>query len=406
MKTPILWTTLSFILMALIAVCSGLAQQADNTTIRRYSEEAEQAIKDKNLAAATAALEKLAQLTPDEPEVHANLGFVYYYGGDYENAAKAFKRALQLKPEMPEAKLMLGICYAHTGRFKESISTLEPAFRQPPNPEVGREIGLQLLHGYRGLGQNERAGKVAEEMIRRYPNDPEILYEVSRLYADRSLQVMLRLVDVAPNSAWKRMAFGQVHESQKQYDLAIVEYQNALKIDPKLPTLHYHLGHAILLNSPDKDSARDEALQEFQRELAIDPRNPDAEYELGEIYRERGQLEQAREHFLQATQNDSRFEEAQVALARVLISLGNPKEAVPHLETAVKLEPTDEVPHFLLARVYKTMGEATQSETEMQLYQKYHEIGDPHPEYRKELPPADPDGPTGQSPNAPGKDAP
>jgi tetratricopeptide (TPR) repeat protein len=379
---------------SLMGVSPALPQpQADEAEIRRYSEQAEQAMKDRNLPAASAALEKLAQLTPNAPEVHANLGFVHYYGGEYEKATEAFRRALELNPRMSEAKLMLGMCYAHTGRAKDAIPILEPAFHQPPNPEVGREIGLQLLHGYKGLGQNDKAGDVAEEMFRRYPNDPEILYEVSRLYADRSLQVMLRLVDVAPNSAWKRMAFGQVHESQKQYDLAIVEYQHALTIDPKLPGLHYHLGHAILLNSPDKDNARDEALQQFQQELAIDGRNPDAEYEIGEIYRERGQLAQAREHFQRATQNDSNFKEAHVALARVLITLGNPKEALPHLEAAVKLDPSDEVPHFLLARVYKTMGETTQSEAEMRLYQKYHAVSDPHPEYRREVSPlASPEG--------------
>lgn len=398
---------LSFPMTLVFGVCVELAQQpADQAAIRRYSEEAEQAMKEKNSAAAEESLEKLAQLTPNSPEVHANLGFTYFYDGNYDKATDAFKRALQLNPAMPEAKLMLGMCYAHTGRIKEAIPILEPAFRQPPNTEVGREIGLRLLHGYRGLGESEKAAEVGEELMNRFPRDPEILYEVSRMYADRSLQVMLHLVEVAPNSAWKRMAFGQVHESQKQYDLAIVEYQNALKIDAKVPTLHYHLGHAILLNSPDKDSAREEALQAFQQELAIDPHNPDAEYEIGEIYRQRGQLEPARDHYLRATQNDSTFEEAQVALARILITLGSPKEALPHLMIAVKLDPSNEIPHFLLARIYKTMGETTQSAAEMRLYQKYHEVGDPHPEYRKENPPGAPPGVTKQTLDSPVKPEP
>lgn len=407
MTASMLKILLIFTMTLVFGVRLGLAQQpADEAAIRRYSEDAERAMKEKNSVAAEAALEKLAHLTPDSPEVHANLGFAYFYDGNYDKATEAFKRALQLNPAMPEAKLMLGMCYAHTGRIKEAIPILEPAFRQPPNMEVGREIGLRLLHGYRGMGQNGKAAEVGEELINRYPRDPEILYEVSHLYADRSLQVMLHLVEVAPNSAWKRMAFGQVHESQKQYDLAIVEYQNALKIDPKVPTLHYHLGHAILLNSPDKDSAREEALQEFQQELAIDPHNPDAEYQIGEIYRQRGQLEQARDHYLRATQNDSTFEDAQVALGRILITLGSPKEALPHLLIAVKLDPSNEIPHFLLARVYKTMGETTQSAAEMQLYQKYHEESDPHPEYRKEAPPGAPPGVSSQTLDSPSKPEP
>ena len=120
-------------------------------------------------------------------------------------------------------------------------------------------------------------------------------------------------------------------------------------------------------------------MQEFQQELAVDPHNPDAEYEIGEINRERGQLDQAREHFLRAIQNDSRFEEAQVAVARILVDLKKPKEALPYLLVAVRLDPADEISHFLLARVYSALGDVAKSQDETQLFQKYHALSDPHP---------------------------
>jgi hypothetical protein len=63
-----------------------------------------------------------------------------------------------------------------------------------------------------------------------------------------------------------------------------------------------------------------------------------------------------------------------------------PKDALPHLLAAVKLNPTNEMSHFLLARVYKTLGDSSQSDAEMRLFQKYHELSDPHPEYRKAVP--------------------
>src|SRR5207248_2604535 len=53
-------------------------QQADDATIKRYSQQAEQALAGKDLGAAGSALEKLARLTPNVPEVYANLGTVYY----------------------------------------------------------------------------------------------------------------------------------------------------------------------------------------------------------------------------------------------------------------------------------------------------------------------------------------
>ncbi len=365
----------------------GPAQQPDDeTAIRRYSEQAGQAMTEKNPAAAAEVLEKLARLTPDVPEVYANLGMAYYAEGQYEKAIGALKRVLQLGPAIPEAKLLLGICYAETGSFKEAVPILETSFRQPPNVETGREIGLQLMHSYAGLGEYGKASEIAEEMLDRFPTDPEILYRVSRLHADRSLQVMLHLVERAPNSGWKRMAFGEVHEAQKQYDLAIVEYRNALKTDPKLPTLHYHLGRAILLNAQDSGAARQEALEQFQQELAIAPHDANAEYEIGEIYRKQGRLEQAREHFLRAIQSDSTFEQAHVAAGRTIIDLKNPKEPLQHLLAATRLDPTDDIPHFFLAGVYRSLGDATQSKAEMDLFQKYHALNDPHPEGSRAMP--------------------
>src|ERR1039458_7721851 len=106
MTASMLKILLSFTMTLVFGMRVGLAQQpADEASIRRYSEDAERAMKEKNSVAAEAALEKLARLTPNSPEVHANLGFAYFYDGNYDKATKAFKRTLQLDPAMPEAKL-------------------------------------------------------------------------------------------------------------------------------------------------------------------------------------------------------------------------------------------------------------------------------------------------------------
>lgn len=360
----VVWLCLSF--------CLGIAaQQTDKAEIERYSQEAERALGKKNLAKAVVALEKLAQLTPDVAEVHGNLGMVYYTQGRFGEAAAALQRALKLNSRMTNAELMLGICFAELGRNKQAVPILEPAFRDPPDSQIGRLIGLELQRAYAGLQQYGKADGVSDELLNRYPNDAEILYHASRLHGDRALQLMTRLVDVAPNSVWVQLAFAQVHESEKQYDSAITQYRIALRMDPRLPGVHFSLGRALLLNSKTEKS-REEALREFEQELAIDPQNSNAEYEIGEIYRQQGQLEQAREHFLRAIQHHPEFEDADIALARILINLKKPREALPHLLAAIDVTPTNEVSHFLLATAYKSLGDSANHEKEMALFQKYH----------------------------------
>jgi tetratricopeptide (TPR) repeat protein len=224
---------------------------------------------------------------------------------------------------------------------------------------------------YWSLNQHIEALKVLEELLGRYPNDPELLYRASHFYGDRALQTMKRLVDVAPESPWKRLAFAEALEAQKRYDLAIIEYRKVITADSSMAGVHYKLGRALLLKAPDSKEARDESLKEFQQALAQDPRNA-AEYEIGEICRRRGQPEQAVDHFSRAIEIDPGVEDAEIALARTLIHLHKPKEALPHLQAAIYLNPANEVSHFLLAGAYRTLGDATNYLNEMALYQEYH----------------------------------
>jgi tetratricopeptide (TPR) repeat protein len=348
------------------------AQQADDATVQSYSRAAEEALSRKDPDAAIAALEKLTHLTPNDPQVYANLGAVYYTQGRYPQAAKAYQTALRLDPNLPQVPLMLGMCDMELGQPKEAIPLLEAAFQNPPNDEVGRSIGLNLSSAYLSLNQQTKALEITGALLDRYPNDPEVLYRASHLYGDMALKTMTHLVDVAPDSIWKRMSFAEALEAEKKYDLAIIEYRKVIADEPDMPAVHYRLGKALLLRAPDSVEARDEALKELQQAVELDPRNSAAEYEMGEIYRREGQLRPARDHFSRAVTLDPTVEDAQIALARTLLRMQEPKDSVPHLVAAIQLNPTNEVSHFLLASAYKSLGNPADYENEMALYRRYH----------------------------------
>src|SRR5215472_11112632 len=197
------------------------AQQANEAELRHYAQQAEQAMEAKDWAAAARALERLSQLSPDVPEVQGNLGMAYYSLNQILEASQAFERALKLNPKMAQAELMLGLCYAELGRNKEAVSILEPAFHHPADQELGKLIGLDLQRAYAGLGHYAKAVGVSDELLSRYPNDPEILFHASRLYADRAYQTMTQLIQADPNSVWVHYANAQVHESLQRFNLAI-----------------------------------------------------------------------------------------------------------------------------------------------------------------------------------------
>jgi tetratricopeptide (TPR) repeat protein len=357
-----------YIFVAALIVAQGMqSQPAADAALDRYSADAERAMAAHDWPAAAKALQQLARQAPGVPEVHANLGLAYYSQNLVSEAAAEFQKALSLNPKFPRAGWMLGLCNVELGRSEAAVKLLEPAWSHPPDEQAARLIGLDLLRAYQGVHQYGKAATLGEDLLRRYPKDAEIVYQVSRLHAGRSYQLMKELMQTAPDSYWVHDANAQVHESLQRYDLAQQEYRKAIELNPNAPGAHYGLGRAILGESKDAQSI-DEAAREFERELAVSPENASAEFELGEIARERGQFEIAREHFSKAVRYTPDFFEAQVGLARLLLKQGSPREAIPHLEQAARLEPRDTLPHYLLATAHKTLGNAAAADRELNLY--------------------------------------
>jgi tetratricopeptide (TPR) repeat protein len=354
-----------FVLLV-IATATGQERDAD---LNRLSDQARLALAAKNWQEAAQALEKLARLAPAVAEVQANLGLALYFEGRAADALAAFDRARKLNPALPQVNVMTGLCDAELGLYREAIDLLEPAFAHPPDDETGRLIGLHLARSYAGLKQFDKAFAAGEELVRRYPTDPEILYQVSRLHSDRSYVLMSELVRSAPDSAWTHYANAQVQESLDRFDAAAQEYRNALARDPHLLGAHYRLGRVILSASRTPDSIA-LARREFELELELSPRNADAEYELGEIAREHGNLDGAVGHFARALRYHPEFVEAQVGMAKTLMKLGRPAEAVPHLAEAARLDPGNKIPHYLLSSAYKALGDTAAAAKEIALYQK------------------------------------
>jgi tetratricopeptide (TPR) repeat protein len=357
-------------LAILLCHTAGVATQAADTAreAQQYFEEGEKAIAENRLDAAGQAYEKLAHIDPTVPEVRAKLGLIYYMQSRCGEAVPQLRTALRLKPGLPNAGTLLAICYAELGRYSEALAGLENAFGHSPDAKLRRLTGLQLLRSYTGLGQREKAVQVALQLSHLYPDDPEILYDTGHLFGDLAYSSMKRLAAVAPDSVWVLEASGEKYEAQGAYDAAIVQYRKVIATEPARPDIHFRLGHALLARTGALDRYA-EALGEFQKEYDLSGSNS-AAYEIGEIYRKKGQSEQARQYFAIAIKDQPDFEEAQVGLARVLLQLDRPEQALPHLQQALKLNPENEVSHYQLARVYAALGNTAAQTQELREFQR------------------------------------
>jgi tetratricopeptide (TPR) repeat protein len=360
-------------LMGGVAVAAMLAGATASLTAQRPSDSAqlqqlaragERALAEGRYADAENAYETLRQLSPATAEIHAQLGVVYFQQGKFAMAVDALGEAIRLKPGLPRTGTLLALSLSELGRYDEALPPLTEAFAKATDPAIRRMTGLHLQRIYTGQGRHVDAVDVALQLSRLYPDDPEVLYQSGRLFANFAYVQTMRLAAVAPDSVWLHLAAGEANQSQGLYDAAIREYRQVIAAAPRRPGVRLRLGRALLERSTTGASPSDavEARRAFEEELALDPTNANAAYELAEIRRKAGELEPARALFQQAVTAYPEFDAARVGLGRTLIALGRPADALDHLRAAIASNPVNEVAYYQLAQAHRALGNVAEQE--------------------------------------------
>ncbi|MCL6433647.1 MAG: tetratricopeptide repeat protein [Leptolyngbyaceae cyanobacterium HOT.MB2.61] len=105
-------------------------------------------------------------------------------------------------------------------------------------------------------------------------------YELGSIYLDKKVyaqaialfQKALKAEDlVEPDSALVYNALGFAYFAQEQYDLAIRQYKEALKIEPNYITALNNIGHAY-----ERKQLTAQALEAYEQVLELDPKNATA----------------------------------------------------------------------------------------------------------------------------------
>lgn len=99
------------------------------TILDRYSNDAMQYFKNKQYKEASQSLNKLIEVSPNEPNTYRLLGIAYYYLGRLPDAKVSFEKAISLEPNHPDAYLCLGLISDSMGLTKETRENLAMALQ-------------------------------------------------------------------------------------------------------------------------------------------------------------------------------------------------------------------------------------------------------------------------------------
>lgn len=319
-----------------------------------------------HFALAAVKYESLLQLAPRLAPAYNNLGSLYIRLREYKKAAAVLEKGLKIDPKMSSASALLGIALYELGDYPGAERNLESALRANPKDNNAE---LFLANDLIKLGKFEQAAEHLRQLSLRQPENQEVLYLLGKVHMKLSEEALTKLNALDPNSVWAHEISGEVMESMKNYDGALLEYKKAVEVAPLQAGAHYHLGNAYWsLNMWDA------ATEQFRAELANDPSNCTAQWKLGNIILEQhGDSGEALKEVQKALGACPDLIEARVDRARALIKLDRHAEAVKDLEAAVKADPGESSTHFLLAQAYRALGRTQEAQAEMKVFSKLEE---------------------------------
>jgi len=290
---------------------------------------------------AAEALARAAELSPDDPAVHAALGQTYQEIGRQAEAAAAFQKATALseavlkereKADDPQAIAGHADVLWSQGRLEEAVAGYQRAIALAEERKFRPDLLAWL---YRSLGRAywelERWAEMAEAYNRAVALSPG-------LYSDQA-------------------ALAQAYRGLKQPDQAVAAYQEALALLPCDANTH-----DLLADLYRELGRTDEALAEYRLAAQYDPADFGAWHAIGTILAEQGKAGEAKAAYEKAVAaardhlaRDPHDATTVSVLGLMYLLLGDTEQAVSILQQAVALRPNADN-HYALGNAYYVAG--------------------------------------------------
>ena len=313
-----------------------------------------------DLAAAAHEFTRVAELAPNLPAAHVNLGAVYFDQKNYSAAIPEFRKALELQKDLPGVHAMLGAALLAQGFASPAIPHLEAAKSEDL-------LGVALLES----GRPRDALDHLEAALGSRPNDPDLLYYLSAAYGQLAKLSFEKLKETSPDSARVQQAIGNGLAQMGKSQEATEHLRAAIAMRPDLHDVHLALGE-LYLDAGDYDKAE----QEFRTEAQLVPGSAVAAFKLGSVLLNRGLANAAVAELTRSNALQPGIPETLMELAKAMTATGNLAGAVASLEELLKGDADSklsEAAHFQLAQAYRRLGRTEDAQRELRRFRELRE---------------------------------
>ncbi len=222
---------------------------------------------------AIAAMAEALKLRPGYTAAHHSIGVLYRRKGDLGRAEFHLRKAATQSPKWANAHYSLAILLYQQKKRDEAVASMKKAAALDPKDATTLEqLGVML-----GRKAPAEAAAVLERAARLKPTDGGILHKLGIAYrrAGDLKKAEEKLLLAAHHKLTAPLAFdlGVMFRHKKQHRKALVYYNKAVKLDPKLSDAWWDLA---LISDRMKETAAAEAA--YRTFLTLKPKGKAADF--------------------------------------------------------------------------------------------------------------------------------
>jgi tetratricopeptide (TPR) repeat protein len=322
-----------------------------------------------DLTQAEAGYRDFLRRHPKVFEIRSNLGAVLAQQGRYVEATAEYKTALELAPGNPGILLNLALAEYKAGQVPSAAERLEKLQQIAPEHLQGR---LLLADCLLQMNQNGRVIGLLEPLAAQRPDDLAVTYMLgTALVRENRIAEGQKLLDRilrAGDSAAAKLLLGTAKFGMGEFAEALVDFQKAVELNPKLPAANGYLGRALLATGDMSGAA-----VALKNELQQNPNDFEANLHLAVILKQDQEYPAAKQHLERALlvrpgDVRVRYQQGTIALAE-----GEAEKARKILEAVVKESPQFVEAHVTLATVYYRLKRKADGDRERAIVERLNQ---------------------------------
>lgn len=188
----------------------------------------------------------------------------------FDVAARRFEIATRIQPDSAGAYVNQAFALINAERPGEAVRPMERAIELG---EDSPEMYARLASLYQMQDRPEEAVRVLRDARDRHPGDQDVQSQLLNAFiaadqVDLAREEYQALVVAEPDNKFYRYNYGSLLLEAEQYDDAIVQLREAVRIDPTYPAAQFNLGAAYINQAVDMTEQINRADDELRAQRA------------------------------------------------------------------------------------------------------------------------------------------